>query len=191
MIVAVISAIVFLMTMLMVVIKTPALDISVSQAVENFSNNSSGFLSLLGNHIGIVLGGITLLILLILYSNRRKKELIALPVALLLGYVVSILLKFIVQRSRPASAMINETGYSFPSNHVVFASILFIMVIYFFVKEMKTEISKRALISFSTIMILFVGSLRIYLNVHWVTDILGGIALGAFITSLVVLHLEK
>ena len=69
-------------------------------------------------------------------------------------------------------------GYSFPSGHAFTAMIVYGFLIYITAKSIKSELFRFAIFSLATIVIIIVGVSRIYLNVHWVTDVLGGYAVG-------------
>ena len=110
---------------------------------------------------------------------------------LMIGYIFEKIIKSLVQRDRPLSQLIQETSYSFPSGHAVFSMILFSMLIYFYKDEIKNNTRKIIFILSGVFLILLVGFSRIYLGVHWFTDVIGGYALGFFLFNLGVLFLEK
>lgn len=90
------------------------------------------------------------------------------------------LLKHIFVRARPAVQFLAETGYSFPSGHALISVVLFGSLLYFSLK-VKNQLYKFSLVSLSILGILILGLSRVYLNVHWFSDILGGYFLGATI----------
>ncbi len=88
--------------------------------------------------------------------------------------------KSLVQSPRPLNALIVDSGYSFPSGHTV-GSIVFCGLIAFFAWQHWKSNSPRALVASLTIVIAaVVGFDRLYLNVHWFSDVLGGCLLGIF-----------
>ena len=192
MIAALISSAVFLGIFILVVIGNPWIDGEISQKVTLLLNDSiSNFFISMSNQFGKILFGLMVLAALKLYSMDRKKESLVLVSSVVGGYILGNLVKFVVQRPRPLLSAIQETGYSFPSNHAVVAAVLFLMIIYFFAGEIKNNLAKNAFILVNFLLILLFGFSRIYLNVHWFTDIVGGFVLGVFIVSVAILFLKS
>lgn len=99
-------------------------------------------------------------------------------------------IKFAVNRPRPAVALVQvfatEHGSGFPSGHALFAAV----VLGFLAYLAATRLRRRSLrtLSFAAllILILLTGTSRIYLGVHWLSDVLGGYLVGAvFLAALI------
>ena len=103
------------------------------------------------------------------------------------GYTITYTVKNIVERVRPESLFILENGYSFPSGHASIATIFFILFIYLFVIKIKSLLWREILITSSVLMIILTSFSRIYLGVHWMSDVLAGIGLGLFWTTAMIL----
>lgn len=97
---------------------------------------------------------------------------------LVLVTLVNQILKFIFSRPRPFEWMlIEETGYSFPSGHAMVSMGFYGMLIFLI---WKTDISNRAKKIWTVILgilIFLIGLSRIYLGVHYASDIIAGFAL--------------
>ena len=106
------------------------------------------------------------------------------------GLLINIFIKSIVMRARPLNAFLIETDFSFPSNHAVAVSIFFTLVIYIFSRKIKSLIWREMFITLSIFFIILGGFSRIYLGVHWFSDIISGIALGVFWTTLMILFVR-
>jgi len=119
-------------------------------------------------------GGVTLYLL----YRKNWWELFTFFLVAGVGEIILILLKLFFQRPRPMPQMVAAHGYSFPSNHAFTAMIVYGFLIYIAWKSIKVGAVKFIIFSISMLLIIFVGISRIYLNVHWLTDVLGGYAAG-------------
>lgn len=124
------------------------------------------------------LGGATVLITLsIIFLIVIKNKKISFSIVANLGIVtiLNILLKNIVQRPRPTEyRMISETGYSFPSGHSMVSMAFYGFLIYLIYKNIKNAKLKWCLISILSLLIVTIGTSRIYLGVHYTSDVLAG-----------------
>jgi undecaprenyl-diphosphatase len=137
----------------------------------------------------IVLAGITGLVLV--SSRRNWSYLAGLVVSLTGAAATGYVLKVLVGRLRPDGLIpaIVETGFSFPSGHAV-ASMAFYGFLAFLISRRYPEYRKIVL-TFAAIIILTIGASRLYLGVHFPSDVLGGYALGALWLWLGVLVTRK
>ena len=92
----------------------------------------------------------------------------------------NILLKDIIGRSRPDEiyALVQETGYSMPSTHTVFAITFYGFLLYFINKTNITVKYQYELTFTIYSLICYIILSRVYLGVHWVSDILVGVIIG-------------
>jgi len=89
------------------------------------------------------------------------------------------LLKRIVKRTRPnVLKLVEETGYSFPSGHTVGAMTFYGFLIIIILNCLKGSL-KLILVSILVILIFLIGFSRIYLGVHYFSDVLGSILLSS------------
>ena len=117
---------------------------------------------------------IALTIILIIVIKNKK---IGLSIFLNLSFVTILnqLLKRILQRPRPNEfRIIEETGYSFPSGHSMVSMAFYGYLIYLIYKYVKNKYIKWGLITILSILIVSIGISRIYLGVHYTSDVLGG-----------------
>ena len=123
---------------------------------------------------------VCLLALWILHSGKRWEYGLGLLIAVAGSAVVGLVLKYLIARPRPPLYMhaVVETSYSFPSSHSTAA-----MALYGFLAFSAVHIvGRRWRIPFAllcTALILAIGFSRLYLGVHYLTDVLGGYLLGA------------
>ncbi len=88
---------------------------------------------------------------------------------------LNVVLKHIVQRERPnINRLIPEKGYSFPSGHSMMSMAFYGMLIFLIFKYVKNTALKWTLIGILTILLSTIGITRIYLGVHYPSDVIGG-----------------
>ena len=88
---------------------------------------------------------------------------------------LNVVLKHIIQRERPnINRLIPETGYSFPSGHSMMSMAFYGILIFLIYKYVKNTALKWTLIIILTILLATIGITRIYLGVHYPSDIIGG-----------------
>ena len=122
-------------------------------------------------------GAITLITISIILLIVIKNKKIGISIISNLGIVtvLNIALKRILQRPRPSEfSIINESGYSFPSGHSMISMAFCGLLIYLIYKNIKNKYLKWTLITFLGILIFSIGISRIYLGVHYTSDVLAG-----------------
>lgn len=113
------------------------------------------------------------LITIIIAKNKKLKLLI--PANLIIIASLNAIFKNIVQRPRPTGfRIINEAGYSFPSGHSMASMAFYGYFIYLVYKYVKNKYLKWTLITILSLLIISIGISRIYLGVHYTSDVLAG-----------------
>ena len=140
------------------------------------SDNITPIAILITNFGGaITLIGLTIIFLLVM---KNKKMSFSILLNLAIATFLNIFLKNIIQRPRPDDfRLINETGYSFPSGHSMISMAYYGYLIYLIFKFVKNKKLKVFLITFLCILILTIGLSRIYLGVHYTSDVIAGFVL--------------
>lgn len=93
--------------------------------------------------------------------------------------VINQAIKHIVRRPRPnVLRLVEESGYSFPSGHSMVSMAFYGIVIYLVYKNVSNKYLKWLLITLLSLLILSIGFSRIYVGVHYFTDVAGGFLLG-------------
>ena len=131
------------------------------------------------NNLGspIVLIAICILFLIII---KNKKMAASISLNLILITLLNILLKNIVQRPRPIDyRLIEEVGYSFPSGHSMISMAFygFIIFLIFRYGKNKNKVFWEVLLG---IIIFLIGISRIYLGVHYASDVVAGFLIAIF-----------
>lgn len=118
---------------------------------------------------------LTIITIILFIIIKNKKIGISIICNLGIATVLNILLKRILQRPRPEKfRIINETGYSFPSGHSMISMAFYGFLIYLIYKNIKNKYLKWFLITVLGVLIISIGVSRIYLGVHYTSDVLGG-----------------
>jgi len=123
------------------------------------------------------------------YRHFLNILLLAFPFGLLFDY----LLKGAIQRPRPVDMLLQQGGYSFPSGHAVAISIFCTLMVYYFARHIKNRHWRDTFIVGNVLLVTIVCASRVYLNVHWFSDVLAGASFGVFWTTvsiLIVRYLE-
>lgn len=126
------------------------------------------------------LGSPYVLIVLTLLSFLLKNKKLSFIITGNLGLITIInqALKFIIKRPRPSDLfLIVETGYSFPSGHSMVSLSFYGLLIYFIYKYFKNKKLKISLITLLSLIIVLIGVSRVYLGVHFVSDVISGFLL--------------
>ena len=153
-------------------------DSSVYNFISGFINNNLTrvvkFITSLGSAKFVI--GITLLLLIIL---KNKKIGIYMSVNLILITIFQYVLKFLIARPRPVGInLINEKNFSFPSGHSLTAMAFYGFIIYLLYNSKLKY--KKIYIIFLGLLILLIGLSRVYLGVHYITDVIGGFSFSLF-----------
>ena len=93
--------------------------------------------------------------------------------------LINQVIKHIVRRPRPnVLRLVEEDGYSFPSGHSMVSMAFYGIIIYLVYKNVTNKYLKWTIITLLSLLILSIGFSRIYVGVHYFTDVVGGFLLG-------------
>ena len=121
---------------------------------------------------------VTLALLLVLRDRLGALQLLAASVG---AGVLTLLTKNMIERTRPAEAqrLIIVSGFSYPSGHSVAISALYLTIAIIAGRYVRHSGARATLFLATSAVIIMVGASRVYLGVHYATDVLSGISLGA------------
>ena len=157
----------------------------ISKFINNNMTNIIKVVTYLGSATVVIL--ITILALIVL-KNKKIGLFMALDLILITNF--QYILKPIFERVRPADInLIEETSYSFPSGHSLTAMAFYGFIIYLIYKS-NLKYKKAYIILFS-ILILLIGLSRVYLGVHFITDVLGGFSFSLFYLIIFISLIKK
>lgn len=177
---------------------TSVVDIEFSEEVQEHMNPLLDFLMKAVSWFGrtwISVTMVTLAALSFFLANYKKEALFVLLT--LLVSPINTGIKLLISRPRPTAdlvTIVQEAQHqSFPSGHVSFYVAFFGFLVFLMLRHHHIPNSIRyAVIIFSLLLILSVPVSRVYLGVHWFTDVTGGFVLGLlFLYGLIMLYLKK
>ena len=119
-------------------------------------------------------------VLLFSYFIYKKNKWLAIRVAAISLSSVGMmgLIKNLIHRHRPSQPMVEGvTNFSFPSGHAFMSVAFYGLLIWLVVIRLKNEWQKRVAIAFLILLILTIGFTRIYLRMHYATDVIAGICM--------------
>lgn len=97
-------------------------------------------------------------------------------------------IKLIVQRVRPGSDLLHLASYSFPSGHATMATAVALAVYFIFAKRVHLANLRMLLLIVCVVWIFIISFSRVYLDVHWLSDVIAGFGLGLFWVTLLMLR---
>lgn len=92
---------------------------------------------------------------------------------------LALLLKDIIARHRPMNQLVFDSGYSFPSGHTISTFLLMILVLVVARQRLRRVLSQVVFVIFALVILASIIFSRLYLENHFLTDILGSLLLGA------------
>ena len=163
--------------------ETSEMDKAVELAVHSIDTPFMDHVMRAFTFMGSPLAVIPLAAAIIVWAVRKKetRAAVAFLVVLVMTEVLNVLLKDTFERARPTLFQKIETlhSYSFPSGHAMAAAAIYGMIGVVVARLAPTH--RRPLVFGLPILIVMIGMSRIYLGVHWPSDVLAGFAAGAFI----------
>lgn len=138
--------------------------------ISDFVTPIAKFITNFGGAIFLIVLTIVLFIVI-----KNKKIGVSIFSNLVIVTILNQLLKGILQRPRPTEyRIIEETGYSFPSGHSMISMAFYGYLIYLIYKYVKNKYVKWISMALLSLLICSIGISRIYLGVHYTSDVLGG-----------------
>ena len=172
------------------------------------------FLTELGGKKGVIAFTIiTMLIIFIYYISKSKKKklhkeedismfktrlkgyvvALAVPITLGISVITKSVIKFLVSRPRPNAfpEIMVETGKSFPSGHSIGVATMVTILIYFVIISDMNRVLKYILVTLLVLFSIVIAGTRLYMGVHYLSDVVVGLMLGYIIGILCMFGVEK
>lgn len=131
-------------------------------------------------HGGIIGGLLGLSLLVFFYLRKLRWWLLAGMIILPGGTLLNVLIKYSFQRARPSfdAPLLTLTTYSFPSGHTAFAAMFYGLLACWLVAHLRGAAARAAVVLAACAMVALVAVSRMYLCVHYLTDVLAASAEG-------------
>jgi undecaprenyl-diphosphatase len=155
-------------------------DSSIAQFIVSFRTNTLTeimiVISMIGS-TGIVVA--SLLILAYLFVTKHRKEAVIYSAIVIMGAGINAVIKLIIQRPRPGElALVTLKDFSFPSGHSMDSFVFFLTIAYFTFHFTRSKAVTTFVSIISVSLIFLIGVSRVYLGVHYPSDVLGGYLAG-------------
>ena len=126
----------------------------------------------------VLFSAFTLVVLLVLRDRLGALQLLAASVG---AEILIVATKNIIERIRPAEAvpLIVVSGFSYPSGHSVSTSALYLTIAIVASRYVQRPAARAAIFLAVSVVLIMVAASRVYLGVHYATDVVSGISLGA------------
>lgn len=140
---------------------------------------------------GEIVLGAAIIITILLLLKKHTREAFLLSFLFTVSVIIDNVLKMIIQRPRPHIApLIAEHDYSFPSGHAMNSFVFYASLAYIFYQISRKKKASVTAIGALTLLILLIGVSRVYLGVHYATDVVAGYIVG-FCWFVSVIVIEK
>ena len=185
---AVLIAIPFGLLLLEVVFRGPLTSfdqrIADQQNAADLRNGSRVRLAQLITHLGSTLVLTVIVVVVTLYLavfHRRRRQALYLIITAVLGVTVNNIIKTMVGRSRPhfSNAVAHALGKSFPSGHAMNSTVVYGALLLLAWRPLRTTARRALALAATTVIITAIAASRVVLGVHYVTDVVAGVVLGA------------
>jgi membrane-associated phospholipid phosphatase len=173
-----------------------AFDMSAFQFMDSFISDRNSsiilFLTKWGNYQLLVTANL-LLIGYFLFVKKHKWYSIKIPSVALSSVLVMTLLKALFNRPRPLIPLLEPaSGFSFPSGHAMSSVTFYGLLIYFIWKQKKLNKPIRiGIVTFLVLFILAIGISRVYLRVHYASDVIAGFFVGFIWLTIAIMTIDK
>jgi len=176
-----------LIFLLVILIRKPirkykAIDLGIFEKIKPSVNTANNklmlFITFLGSHKFLIPGNLLLIFYFLLITKKNWFSIRILTIAIS-SLLLMLLLKQLFQRKRPLSPLLKAAkGLSFPSGHAIMAITFYGLLIYIVQHTIPVEWLAVLLTALLIILIIWIGYSRVYLRVHYASDVAAGFIIG-------------
>lgn len=164
-----------------------------SRYVSDVNTNVMEFFTFLGTHTFLIPANL-ILIAYFLFIKKHRWYSIKVPVVAISSLLLMFSLKYIFHRNRPLTPLLRQAeGFSFPSGHALNSFTFYGLLIFLVWQNVKNKWLKWTLMLMLMLLIIVIGLSRVYLRVHYISDVIAGFSVGLMwlVFSLWVLRLME
>jgi membrane-associated phospholipid phosphatase len=132
------------------------------------------------------------LIFYFLFVRRHRWYSLKVPVIAVGSITLNLILKFFFNRPRPlVPHLVESSGLSFPSGHAMISASFYGLLFYLVWMHVKQPVWRIFLLVMLVFIIMLIGFSRVYLHVHYATDVIAGFAAGLLWVIIAIFSLRK
>ena len=168
------------------------IDLAVLEFMVSIRNDFLNFVVAAITHCGDTVTIVALCAILVILPTRKKYG-FPLTLAALTGLAIYKPMKHVFLRARPDVMyhIVEQGGYSFPSGHTTSSIIVYGLLLCLIRKHCKNETLKNLLSGVCILLACLIPPSRLYVGVHWTTDVLCGIFIAIGVVTLAIAILER
>lgn len=174
--------------------ETQGLDVQVTRFLATHRDPVLNSIALAFTHLGDFASVVVITLAGLAYNLWRRfyRSAGALAASVIGGFGLNVLLKNVFHRPRPLVdyRLVQEIGFSFPSGHAMVAAALYTTLAFVLLRHIRDRGARRAIVVVTIILAIGIATSRVYLGVHYLTDVLAGALAGGLWALTLMLLLE-
>jgi len=150
----------------------------IKPGINTINNKIMLFITFLGKHQFLIPANLILIFYFLIVKKQTWFSIRVITIAIS-SLVLMLLLKQLFQRKRPLSPLLKAAkGLSFPSGHAIMAVTFYGLLIYILQHSIETDWLKWLITILVIVLIVLIGFSRVYLRVHYASDVAAGFIIG-------------
>ena len=156
------------------------LDIITYNYFANLNSQFLNFIFRIFTELGSWYFALSIIIIFTVFLLKKKlyEWILFFYVSVISAQAITYLIKILVNRPRPLNELLIQNNFSFPSGHATIAASMYLFIAYYFYSQRKYKNTKKLIAISASLLVLCVGFSRIFLSVHYLSDVLVGYLIG-------------